>query len=48
MVIFFSSLEMMREYRKSACLSPPMPDEIWYNQEALHDMRMEDFNKELR
>lgn len=42
------SLEMMREYRRSAYLSPPMPDEIWYNQEAVHAIRQEDFNKELR
>jgi len=40
--------EMMREYRKSAYLSPPMPDEIWYNQEPVHAMREEDFNNELR
>jgi hypothetical protein len=38
----------MREYRKSAYLTPPMPDEIWHLHERVHAMPKEDFNKELR
>jgi len=40
--------EMMREYRKSAYLPPPMPDEIWYDQEPVHAMPKQDFDKEPR
>ncbi|XP_078370769.1 uncharacterized protein LOC144654486 [Oculina patagonica] len=31
--------EMMKEYRKSANLTPPMPDEIWQFQERVGDMK---------